>query len=136
MTHSDRYVFEPPCSVRACKSRMRILLNGIRDVQMQLGDKARRERDGYLSWRAKATSSLLYKEAEYGYLKDALIELRRSAQAKEADVWDPGDPRHLLMRLREEVQKKEAGQEHQLPDVLDVVDRYFEHDGAYQSVEG
>lgn len=136
MSHPDRYTFERPKSVKECKSRMRALLNGIRDVHMQLGDKTRRERDGYQKWRVKATASLAYKEAEYAFLKDVLVEMRREAQARKADVWDPNDPRHLLMRLRHEIEKKEAGEEHQLPDVLDTVDRYFEHDGSYQSVEG
>lgn len=136
MAHPDRYTFERPASVKDAKTRMRALLNGIRDVQMQLGDKARRDKKDYAKWRMKAMASLAYKESEYGYLKDALVDLRREATAKVADVWDPNDPRHLLMRLRSEVDKKEKGKEHRLPDVLDVVDRYFEHDGSYQSTKG
>jgi hypothetical protein len=109
---------------------MRVLLNGVRDVQMQLGDKTRRAKDGYTKWRIKAMASLLYKEAEYAFLKDALVDLRREATAKNADVWDPNDPRHMLMRLRCEIGKHLLEESNQLPDVLDVVDRYFEHDGS------
>lgn len=124
---TERYAFNEPDSIKECKQRLRVLRREIRDIDRQLGDKSLRRTD---VWRAKALSSRAYKETEYDYLKEELIELRRLLTAREADVYHHNDPRHLLLRLREEVGKKMKREPNKLKNVIAVVDRYFEHDGS------
>jgi hypothetical protein len=123
---SERYTFDEPKSVKDCKRRMRILLRGMRDIDRQLGAK----NGGNPVWRSRALSSKVYKQAEYDYLKEEMTELRQLTAAAEIDLFEPNDPRHLLLRLRSEVGKELKGETNSLGTVLALVDRYFEHDGS------
>jgi len=112
---------------------LRLLLRDIRDIDRQLGDKTAQRSE---VWRTRALSSKAFKQAEFDYLKEELSELRRRHAANEAGIYDPDDPRHLLLRLREAIDS--GGSTHRprslLPmrvrDVLPVLDSYFEHSGV------
>lgn len=106
---------------------MRLLLQGIRDIDRQLGDSSVQRSD---EWRPRAIRSKVYKQTEYDFLKEEVQDLRRLHAAREADVYEENDPRHLLLRLREEIARSNRNEENQLNQVCAVVDRYFEHDGG------
>jgi hypothetical protein len=127
MSLDQRYSFDPPESIKKGKRRLRILLREIRDIDRQLGDRSATRTS---QWRAKALTSKAYKHAEYDYLKEEVQELRHLHAAREADVYPPNDPRHLLLRLRDEVSRELREEPNNLRHVLAVIDRYFEHDGG------
>jgi hypothetical protein len=104
-----------------------VLLREIRDIDRQLGD---RSVSRSAQWRSKALASKTFKHAEYDYLKEEVQELRYLHAAREADVYPPNDPRHLLLRLRDEVSRELRDEPNNLRHVLAVIDRYFEHDGG------
>ena len=130
---SERYSFNPPESIKKGKRRMRLLLQGIRDIDRQLGDKTVQRS---MKWRSKAITSKVYKQAEYDFLKEEVLELRQLHTAREADVYPADDPRHLLLRLRDEISGHLRNETNQLKPVLALVDRYFEHDGGIPDAQG
>lgn len=106
--HAEKYRFHEPSSIREARTRMKMLLLDIRNIEKQLGDPVRLARDGsemplseYRSWYSRIRASLVYKQTEYGELKDWVKERRRSLFAEEVvDVTNPDDPRQLLLVTR------------------------------------
>jgi len=105
--HSSKYRFIEPASIRDAKDRLKALLLDIRNIEKQLGDHVRTNRDGvelspkeYVVWHSRTRASLVYKQNEYQELKDWIRERRREIESKEVDINNPNDPRQLLLAAR------------------------------------
>ena len=135
--HSSKYRFVEPVSIRDAKDRLKALLLDIRNIEKQLGDHIRTNRDGvelspkeYVAWHSRTRASLVYKQNEYQELKDWVLERRREVESKEVDIEDPNDPRELLLAARAVLRSVLDGDE---PDdiglVYAVIDQHLIHAG-------
>jgi len=126
--------FETPVDIRDCKDRLRLLRYSLRSIDLQLGDRDRRQSKDYATWRKKALSSKIYKQSEYDYLTAWLGEARRVKAGKELSIEDVNNPKALLRHVayfaRNFLQEDTETHETQLRNCLAVVDEYFQHSGA------
>ena len=79
--------FTDPQDFEDCLARMDSLLDAIRDIQAEFGNKNRTDSDGkrlsshkYHEWKTRAQKALRYKEKEYAYLKRWKINHLRKQQ--------------------------------------------------------
>lgn len=131
--HEDRYQFPVPESIHDAKIRKRLLERDILNITKQLADGDRRDRSGkrlvlsdYRRWRSQARASHIFKQTEQVYLKDWIVERRRTLQASALGIFEPNDPRALLMQVRtllgdEEDRSSEMGL------LLDTINQFFQH---------
>jgi hypothetical protein len=135
--HDSRYAFPEPESLREAHDRKRVLERDIMNIERQLMDRERRDRDGkplskdeYRVWHRKTRSVLIYKKVEQTFLKDWIVRRRREVQATEVGIFDPDDPREMLVQCRkvlrrlldgEEVEEAGAGR------LYDVIDQFLQH---------
>lgn len=105
--HSHKYVFHAPSSIREARQRMKGLLLDIRNIEKQLGDPVRLDRDGnplktedYRNWYSRIRASLIYKQTEYAELKDWVRNRRIEVAAEQLEITDPTDSRQLLIAAK------------------------------------
>jgi hypothetical protein len=133
--HSSKYRFVEPRSIREAKDRLKALLLDIRNIEKQLGDHVRTNRDGveltskeYVVWHSRTRASLVYKQNEYQELKDWVRERRREIESKEVKIEDPNDPRQLLLAAHAVLRSVMDGDAPaQLGHVFSVIDQHLIH---------
>jgi len=130
---SDRQ-FTEPSSIAEAKARKRALERDIMNIERQLAEPVRYDRDGsemskkdYRLWRSSAHSSMIFKKAEQAYLKDWIKERRRRVDAENANIFDANDPRNLLVEARTAIKKALAGDDADLGRIFNVIDQYLQH---------
>jgi hypothetical protein len=130
---SDYRQFIEPSTIAEAISRKRMLERDIWNIERQLAEP-RREQDGkpidrkqYRSWRSKAHTSLVFKKAEQAFLKDWIIERRRAIEAGKLGIFDPNDPKELLVKTRAVLKKALAGDDLELGQLYNVIDQYLQH---------
>ncbi len=130
-----RYNFEEPKNIKECKARLLILRFTLQDIELQLADPERRDKDGivlqgqdYKRWRYRALSKLNAVRAEHAYLTDWLVDARIKAQAQSLGVDDHSDPKGLIMRGRD-VLRQLADYSADAGKLSDVFDHYLLHLG-------
>ncbi len=133
--HSSKYRFIEPESIREANDRLKSLLLDIRNIEKQLGDHVRTNRDGdeltpeeYIVWNSKTRASLVYKQYEQQELKHWIRERRRQIDASKVDIDDPNDARQLLMAARTVLRSVLRGEEpDHLGQVATVIEQYLIH---------
>ncbi len=135
--HEDRYRFDEPKTMAEAQERKRILERDVRNIERQLKDREKRDRNGrlldkksYLKWRKGARSSEIFKKTEQAYLKDWIVERRRAIQAGELGIFDPNDPREMLLRARlalRGILDGKSPEELEVGKLYDTIDQYLQH---------
>jgi len=135
--HSAKYRFVEPASIREAKERQKALLLDLRNIEKQLGDHVRMNRDGeplspkeYVQWRSRTRASYVYKQNEYAELKDWIRERRRQLEAAQVKITDPNDARQLLLGARAVLRSVLNGEEPEnLGDMFNVIEQHLTHAG-------
>lgn len=135
--HAAKYRFVEPTSIREAKERQKALLLDLRNIEKQLGDSVRTNRDGeplsskeYVHWRSRTRASYVYKQNEYAELKDWIRERRRQLEAAKIEITDPNDARQLLLSARLVLRSVLNGEEPEdLGHVYSVIEQHLTHAG-------
>lgn len=129
----DHRQFVEPSTIAEAISRKRTLERDIWNIERQLAEPLR-EQEGkpldkkqYRSWRSKAHSSLAFKKAEQAFLKDWITERRRAIEANKLGIFDPNDPRELLVKTRVALKKALAGDDLELGQLYNMIDQFLQH---------
>lgn len=122
--------FAEPESIAEAKRRKRELLLDILSIEQQLTSNTEdgKNKQEYQQWRAKAHKSLVFKKAEHLVLKDWITERRRLVEAKELGIWNPNDPREILLRTRAALLRALDGDDLELGAVYNVIDQFLQHE--------
>lgn len=130
----NREQYDEPRSIAEAKERKRLLFADIMSIERQLADKYRVDRNGnklskqeYRLWRGAAHSSLVHKKSEHAYLKDWIIERRRTIEAAQIGIKNANDPMSVMVGLHEVLKKALDGDDMALGKAFNVVDQYLNH---------
>lgn len=133
--HKAKYRFVEPVSIQDATDRLKALHLDMRNIEKQLGDHIRTNRDGvelspkeYIVWHSKTRASLVYKQHEYIELKDWIKRRRREIDSKEINIEDPDDPRQLLIAARAVLRAVMDGDEpEEIGQVMTVIEKHLTH---------
>lgn len=134
--HASKYKFVEPTSIREAKDRQKALLLDLRNIEKQLGDHVRTNREGdplspkeYVQWRSRTRASYVYKQNEYAELKDWIKERRRYIEAKRVKISNPDNQRELLVAAHAALRAVLNGDEHDefIGQVYSVIEQHLTH---------